>query len=223
MSYHLELGSEGHSFNGKAIVVNSKTGEHLTSKPVNMARASAQLMVEERFDEAEKKSYTYNFHYLDSAKVKRPGHPDDTVSGLKGCADVFFKQIGTDISDISDRMRNKICRYILKKLFPTASEFEGDTLTALTEPNMEGGDKQMTQKGVKVKTKSGIFTDYSTDKLKTNTLKAIKKYRTAITKSLTDETDSDVPDESEESEVSLDELEDERPAGGAGRLAIKNK
>jgi hypothetical protein len=31
----MELGSEGHSFNGKAIVVNSKTGMHLTLMPVD--------------------------------------------------------------------------------------------------------------------------------------------------------------------------------------------
>lgn len=35
MPYHLELGSEGHSFNGQAIVVNSKTGMHLTLMPVD--------------------------------------------------------------------------------------------------------------------------------------------------------------------------------------------
>jgi hypothetical protein len=35
MPYHLELGSEGHSFHGKAIVVNSKSGMHLTLMPVD--------------------------------------------------------------------------------------------------------------------------------------------------------------------------------------------
>lgn len=32
--FHLELGSEGHSFNGRMIVVNSRTGQHLTSSPL---------------------------------------------------------------------------------------------------------------------------------------------------------------------------------------------
>ena len=40
--YHLELGSGGHSFLGKAIVVNSKTGEHKSLHPIPLAKAKAQ-------------------------------------------------------------------------------------------------------------------------------------------------------------------------------------
>jgi len=43
MPYHLELGSEGHSFHGKAIVVNSKTGEHKTKHPLPLDLAKAQM------------------------------------------------------------------------------------------------------------------------------------------------------------------------------------
>lgn len=49
MPYHLELGSGGHSFGGKAIVVNSKTGAHMTRTPENMGKAT------ERLEKAEKK------------------------------------------------------------------------------------------------------------------------------------------------------------------------
>jgi len=42
MSYHLELGSGGHSFGGKAIVVNSKTGAHKSLQPIPIAKAKAQ-------------------------------------------------------------------------------------------------------------------------------------------------------------------------------------
>lgn len=47
MPFHLELGSDGHSFQGKAIVVNSKTGHHLSHKPIPMAKAEAQKRVVE--------------------------------------------------------------------------------------------------------------------------------------------------------------------------------
>ena len=49
MRYHLELGSGGHSFGGKAIVVNSKTGTHMTRTPEDMGKAT------ERLEKAEKK------------------------------------------------------------------------------------------------------------------------------------------------------------------------
>jgi hypothetical protein len=45
MPYHLELGSDGHSFRGKAIVVNTKTGKHYSSKPIALASAKAQKRV----------------------------------------------------------------------------------------------------------------------------------------------------------------------------------
>jgi hypothetical protein len=44
MPYHLELGSGGHSFGkGKAIVVNTRTGEHHSKAPIPIARAEAQM------------------------------------------------------------------------------------------------------------------------------------------------------------------------------------
>lgn len=45
MPYHLELGSGGHSFKGKAIVVNTRTGEHKSSHPIPIAKAKAQKRV----------------------------------------------------------------------------------------------------------------------------------------------------------------------------------
>ena len=48
MPYHLELGSDGHSFAGKAIVVNSKTGKHYSRSPIEMNKAKAQKRVLEQ-------------------------------------------------------------------------------------------------------------------------------------------------------------------------------
>ena len=45
MPHHLELGSDGHSFHGKAIVVNSKTGEHKSLHPIPIAKAKAQMRI----------------------------------------------------------------------------------------------------------------------------------------------------------------------------------
>jgi hypothetical protein len=45
MPYHLELGSDGHKFLGKAIVVNSKTGKHYSTSPIPLANAQAQKRV----------------------------------------------------------------------------------------------------------------------------------------------------------------------------------
>ena len=41
MPYHLELASDGNSFKGKAIVVNSKTGKHYSKSPIPFAKAEA--------------------------------------------------------------------------------------------------------------------------------------------------------------------------------------
>ena len=45
MPYHLELGSDGHKFHGKAIVVNSITGEHFSNHPIPVAKAEAQKRI----------------------------------------------------------------------------------------------------------------------------------------------------------------------------------
>ena len=51
MPYHLELGSSGHNFpKGKAIVVNTMTGEHHSNHPISMAKAQAQLRILEAAD-----------------------------------------------------------------------------------------------------------------------------------------------------------------------------
>jgi hypothetical protein len=42
MPYHLELGSDGSSFKGKAIVVNTQTGKHHSLSPIPLANAKAQ-------------------------------------------------------------------------------------------------------------------------------------------------------------------------------------
>ena len=45
MPYHLELGSDGHSFHGKAIVVNTMTGKHYSGQPIPIKKAEAQKRV----------------------------------------------------------------------------------------------------------------------------------------------------------------------------------
>jgi len=52
MPYHLELGSDGSSFKGKAIVVNTKTGKHYSTLPTPLVKAKAQMRV---LEAAEKK------------------------------------------------------------------------------------------------------------------------------------------------------------------------
>jgi hypothetical protein len=52
MPFHLELGSDGSSFKGKAIVVNTKSGKHYSTMPVPLANAKAQKRV---LEAAEKK------------------------------------------------------------------------------------------------------------------------------------------------------------------------
>jgi hypothetical protein len=45
MPLHLELGSDGRSFHGKAIVVNSITGKHYSEAPIPLKKAEAQKRV----------------------------------------------------------------------------------------------------------------------------------------------------------------------------------
>ena len=45
MPLHLELGSDGHSFHGKAIVVNTVTGKHYSHAPIPLKKAEAQKRV----------------------------------------------------------------------------------------------------------------------------------------------------------------------------------
>jgi hypothetical protein len=45
MPFHLELGSDGHKFKGKAIVVNTKTGRHYSSTPISFEKAQAQMQI----------------------------------------------------------------------------------------------------------------------------------------------------------------------------------
>lgn len=54
MPYHLELGSDGSSFKGKAIVVNTMTGKHYSTMPVPLANAKAQKRVLETAAKKEK-------------------------------------------------------------------------------------------------------------------------------------------------------------------------
>jgi len=55
MPYHLELGSDGHKFHGKAIVVNTQTGEHKSFKPIPLEKAKAQMRLLESLRHKEKK------------------------------------------------------------------------------------------------------------------------------------------------------------------------
>ena len=45
MPYHLELGSDGHNFHGKAIVVSTMTGRHHSLAPIPIQKAKAQMRV----------------------------------------------------------------------------------------------------------------------------------------------------------------------------------
>ena len=42
MPYHLELGSDGRSYNGRAIVVDTK-GQHYSKQPIPLKNAKAQM------------------------------------------------------------------------------------------------------------------------------------------------------------------------------------
>jgi len=58
MPYHFELGSEGHSFHGRMIVVNSRTGQHLTYSPLmpeDAQRMKRQAEQKPKFIKEEKK------------------------------------------------------------------------------------------------------------------------------------------------------------------------
>jgi len=48
MPYHLELGSGGHKFLHKAIVVNTITGEHMSRMPIPLKKAEAQKRILEQ-------------------------------------------------------------------------------------------------------------------------------------------------------------------------------
>ena len=54
MPYHLELGSDGHKFHGKAIVVNTMTGRHHSLAPIPVKKAKAQMRVLEAAAKGEK-------------------------------------------------------------------------------------------------------------------------------------------------------------------------
>jgi hypothetical protein len=55
MPTHLELGSDGKSYNGKAIVVNTMSGKHYSNKPIPMEKAKAQQRVLVAAEKKEKK------------------------------------------------------------------------------------------------------------------------------------------------------------------------
>jgi hypothetical protein len=54
MPYHLELGSGGHRFAGKALVVNTLTGHHYSKNPIPLEKAKAQMRVLEAAHHKEK-------------------------------------------------------------------------------------------------------------------------------------------------------------------------
>jgi len=55
MPLHMELGSDGHKFAGKAIVVNSITGHHYSNDPIPIEKAKAQKRVLEEAMKKEKR------------------------------------------------------------------------------------------------------------------------------------------------------------------------
>jgi len=54
MPYHLELGSDGHNFQGKAIVVNTQTSKHHSLEPIPLKKAKAQKRLLEAVDKSPK-------------------------------------------------------------------------------------------------------------------------------------------------------------------------
>jgi hypothetical protein len=56
MPFHLELGSDGHKFKNKAIVVNTITGHHMSNDPIPIEKAKAQLRLLNEKYKHEKKS-----------------------------------------------------------------------------------------------------------------------------------------------------------------------
>jgi hypothetical protein len=75
MPFHLELGSDGHSFNGKAIVVNSITGRHLSHNPIPMEKAKAQKRVVEEAVAEHGEHVTASGKPDGRKKVKAPAPP----------------------------------------------------------------------------------------------------------------------------------------------------
>ena len=55
MPYFLELGSDGHNFHGKAIVVNTKTGRHHSLVPIPLKKAKAQKRILEDAEKSPKR------------------------------------------------------------------------------------------------------------------------------------------------------------------------
>lgn len=55
MPYFLEMGSNGHPYRGKAIVVNSMTGRHHSLSPIPIKKAKAQKRVLEAAEKQERK------------------------------------------------------------------------------------------------------------------------------------------------------------------------
>jgi hypothetical protein len=48
--YHLELGSDGYKYKGKAIVVSSITGRHHSLKPIPIKKAEKQKRLLEQIE-----------------------------------------------------------------------------------------------------------------------------------------------------------------------------
>jgi len=104
MSFHLELGSDGHSFNGKAIVVNSQTGKHMTTRPVSYDKASSQkAMVEEAV-----KKY--------GEPITAKGLPDMRGRKKKPTQDNTRKELSHVARQLAERKRARALKHIEPKV-----------------------------------------------------------------------------------------------------------
>lgn len=56
MPFHLELGSDGRSYGGKAILVNTQSGKHYSNKPIPLESAKRQMRVLEQVTAKEEPS-----------------------------------------------------------------------------------------------------------------------------------------------------------------------
>lgn len=97
MPYHLELGSSGHSFNGKAIVVNSQTGEHKSNEPIPMEKAEAQMRVLEGVAAHESAPQAPKAKRI--IKIKRPMPPKAPEPPKAPMADITEKSTRKEIAE----------------------------------------------------------------------------------------------------------------------------
>lgn len=98
MPLHLELGSDGHSFHGKAIVVNTVTGKHYSHAPIPLKKAEAQKRV------------------IEGAMEKHGEHVTATGKPAKRAHSPLKKKVSPDVA------AERRARHEAKKMKPAAAK-----------------------------------------------------------------------------------------------------